>query len=127
MRPSSSASPICARASAPSSWSQHCDNGSPMKGGTMLATLHRLGVKPSFSRPAVSDGNPFSEALFKTLKYDPDFPEAPFDTLDAARRWTARFVGDYNGAHRHSAIQFVTPDQRHRGEDADLLAGRHAI
>lgn len=105
----------------------HSDNGSPMKGATMLATLHRLGVAPSFSRPAVSDDNPFSEALFKTVKYCPDFPETPFDTLHDARRWSARFVSDYNGAHRHSAIRFVTPDQRHRGEDAALLARRHAL
>jgi transposase InsO family protein len=105
----------------------HSDNGAPMKGATMLATLHRLGVAPSFSRPAVSNDNPFSEALFKTAKYDPDFPEAPFDTLEEARRWTDRFVADYNGAHRHSGIRFVTPNQRHRGEDAELLARRRAL
>lgn len=97
------------------------------EGATMLALLHRLGVAPSLSRPAASDDNPYSEALFKTLKYSPDFPEAPFETVAAARRWTARFVADYNGAHRHSAIKFVTPEQRHRGEDADLLARRHAL
>jgi transposase InsO family protein len=49
----------------------HADNGAPMKGATMLATLQKLGVVPSFSRPAVSDDNPYSEALFKTLKYPP--------------------------------------------------------
>ena len=51
----------------------HSDNGSPMKGATMLSTLQRLGVMPSFSRPSVSDDNPYSEALFKTLKYHPGF------------------------------------------------------
>jgi transposase InsO family protein len=53
----------------------HSDNGGPMKGATMLATLQRLGVMPSFSRPRVSDDNPYSESLFKTLKYKSDFPE----------------------------------------------------
>ena len=47
----------------------HSDNGAPMKGATMLATLQNLGVIPSFSRPSVSDDNPYSEALFKTAKY----------------------------------------------------------
>ena len=53
----------------------HADNGAPMKGATMLATLHTLGVMASFSRPSVSDDNPFSEALFRTLKYRPQYPE----------------------------------------------------
>jgi transposase InsO family protein len=59
----------------------HSDNGSPMKGATMLATLQRLGVIPSFSRPGVSKDNPYSEALFKTLKYSPKYPFKPFDSL----------------------------------------------
>jgi putative transposase len=105
----------------------HADNGSPMKGGTMLATLHRLGVTPSFSRPSVSDDNPYSEALFKTLKYHPSLPERPFEDLADARAWIASFVGGYNGTHRHSGIKFVTPDQRHRREDVDLLARRQAL
>ena len=46
----------------------HSDNGSPMKGATMLATLQRLGIVPSFSRPSVSNDNPYSESLFRTLK-----------------------------------------------------------
>jgi transposase InsO family protein len=69
----------------------HSDNGSPMKGATMLATLQRLGVMPSFSRPSVSDDNPYSEALFKTLKYHPGFPDKPFDSLQEAREWVAGF------------------------------------
>ena len=105
----------------------HSDNGSPMKGATMLATLQRLGVMPSFSRPSVSDDNPFSEALFKTLKYHPSFPNKPFDTLDEARIWVAGFVAWYNEIHRHSALRFVTPAQRHRGEDIALLEQRHRL
>jgi putative transposase len=105
----------------------HSDNGAPMKGATMLATLQRLGVVPSFSRPAVSNDNPFSESLFNTLKGHPDFPEQPFDTPAAARTWVAKFVAWYNGDHHHSALRFVTPAQRHRGEDTVLLAQRHAL
>jgi transposase InsO family protein len=105
----------------------HSDNGSPMKGGTMLATLHRLGVIPSFSRPSVSDDNPYSEALFKTLKYHPAFPDKPFESPQQAREWVARFVHWYDEIHRHSALRFVTPGQRHRGEDIALLAQRHDL
>ncbi|MCU7879876.1 MAG: DDE-type integrase/transposase/recombinase, partial [Candidatus Thiodiazotropha sp. (ex Lucinoma aequizonata)] len=66
----------------------HSDNGSPMKGATMLATLQRLGVVPSFSRPSVSNDNPYSESLFETMKYTPAFPSKPFESLGAARDWT---------------------------------------
>jgi transposase InsO family protein len=102
----------------------HSDNGAPMKGATMLATLQRLGVVPSFSRPAVSNDNPFSEALFKTLKYRPQFPSQPFESLATARTWVHAFVHWYNEEHRHSALKFVTPGQRHRGEDAKILRQR---
>lgn len=102
----------------------HADNGGPMKGATMLATLQRLGVVPSFSRPSVSDDNPYSEALFRTLKYSPAYPAKPFASLDEARQWVARFVVWYNTEHRHSAIRFVTPAQRHAGEDKAILARR---
>lgn len=105
----------------------HSDNGSPMKGATMLGTLQQLGVATSFSRPSVSNDNAFSEALFKTLKYRPEFPETPFETLEEARRWVAQFQRWYNEEHRHSALKFVTPGQRHRGEDRELLRRRAAL
>jgi len=105
----------------------HSDNGAPMKGATMLATLQRLGVVPSFSRPSVSNDNPFSEALFKTLKYRPEFPDKPFDTLEEARRWVHAFVQWYNEEHRHSALKFVTPAQRHRAEDVEILRQREFL
>ena len=105
----------------------HSDNGSPMKGATMLSTLQRLGVMPSFSRPSVSDDNPYSEALFKTLKYHPGFPDKPFDSLQEAREWVAGFQHWYNEVHRHSALKFVTPAQRHRGDDGAILQQRHAL
>jgi transposase InsO family protein len=105
----------------------HADNGGPMKGATMLATLQKLGVVPSFSRPSVSDDNPYSESLFRTLKYTPAFPGKPFETIEAARKWVHGFVQWYNAEHRHSAIRYVTPNQRHRGEDNGVLEQRQAL
>ena len=105
----------------------HSDNGSPMKGATMLATLQRLGVMPSFSRPSVSNDNPYSEALFKTVKYHRSFPGQPFDTVGQARQWTAKFVDWYNTQHQHSAIKFVTPVQRHSGDDREILQQRKKL
>jgi len=105
----------------------HADNGGPMKGATMLATLQKLGVVPSFSRPSVSDDNPYSESLFRTLKYTPAYPNKPFKSIEAARQWVHGFVQWYNEEHRHSAIRYVTPGQRHRGEDTGLLEQRQAV
>ena len=105
----------------------HSDNGSPMKGATMLATLQKLGVTPSFSRPSVSDDNPYSESLFRTMKYTPAFPAKPFQSIEAARKWVHEFVQWYNEEHHHSGIQFVTPGQRHRGEDQEILEKRKAV
>ncbi len=70
----------------------HSDTGGPMRGATMLATLQWLGVVPSYSRPRVSNDNPFSEALLRTLKYQTYLPYTPFASLDDARGWCARFV-----------------------------------
>jgi transposase InsO family protein len=105
----------------------HADNGGPMKGATMLATLQWLGVVPSFSRPRVSDDNPFPEALFRTLKYRPDYPERAFADIAAARAWVEQFVRWYNHEHQHSGIRFVTPHQRHTGRDLEILKRRHAV
>ena len=90
----------------------------------MLATLQALGVIPSFSRPAVSNDNPYSESLFKTLKYRPTYPCRSFEGIIAARQWVGTFVHWYNHEHRHSAIRFVTPAERHAGLDAALLHQR---
>ena len=85
---------ICLRERiAPGQVVLHSDNGGPMKGATMLATLQALGVTPSLSRPAVSNDNPYSESLFRTLKYRPDYPARAFETLLAARQWVGAFVG----------------------------------
>lgn len=102
----------------------HSDNGGPMKGSTMLATLQALGIAASFTRPRVSDDNPFSEALFRTLKYRPWYPRERFDSLEHAREWVAAFVHWYNFEHRHSGIKFVRPIERHTGRDIAILEAR---
>ena len=105
----------------------HGDNGSTLKATTVLAMLNWLGIKPSYSRPRVSDDNAFAESVFRTAKYRPQFPAKGFAELDAARAWAARFVQWYNLEHRHSGIRYVTPAQRHAGEDHPILAARHAL
>ncbi|MGF6875405.1 hypothetical protein OKW35_004877 [Paraburkholderia sp. MM5477-R1] len=105
----------------------HGDNGATLKATTVLAMLHWLGIKPSYSRPRVSDDNAYAEALFRTAKYRPEFPVTGFEDLNAARTWAAGFVQWYNFEHRHSGIRYVTPAQRHAGDDRALLAARHAL
>jgi putative transposase len=105
----------------------HDDNGGPMKGATMLATLQNLGIVPSFSRPSVSDDNPYSESMLRTLKYTPAYPSKPFESIEAARQWVHHFLRWYNDEHRHSAIRYVTPRQRHRSEDNNLPEQRKAV
>lgn len=105
-------------------WVLHSDNGGPMKGATMLATLQKLGAVPSFSRPRVSDDNAYAEALFRTLKYCPQYPSKGFATVEDARAWVTRFVAWYNEQHLHSSIGFVTPSARHAGDDLALLDAR---
>ena len=105
----------------------HSDNGGPMKGSTMLATLQKLGVVPSFSRPKVSDDNPYSESLFRTMKYRPEYPCQAFEDLDHAQQWVDDFVCWYNTCHLHSAIRFVTPDDRHYAREHHILANRQFV
>lgn len=105
----------------------HSDNGTAMKGANMLATMYELGVVPSFSRPRVSNDNAYAEALFRTAKYCPLWPERPFDTLEEARIWVHHFVRWYNEEHRHSGLKYVTPTQRHRGEATALLEQRTMV
>lgn len=111
----------------PNSLVLHSDNGGPMKGSTMLATLQRLGIVASFSRPRVSDDNPYSEALFRTLKYRPWYPSRPFEDIEEARCWVSAFVNWYNHEHFHSAIGFVTPADRHKNLDSAILANRRIV
>lgn len=105
----------------------HSDNGGPMKGATMLVTMQKLGVMPSFSRPSVSNDNPYSESMFKTLKYCPQFPTKPFASMDAARDWVKAFVIWYNTEQLHSGINFVTPASKHTGADVEILAQRENV
>ncbi len=105
----------------------HSDNGGPMRGATMLTTLQWLGIVPSFSRPHVSDDNPYSEALFRTVKSRPSYPKRPFVNLQLARAWVGHFVCWYNTEHRHSGIRYVTPEQRHSGQDGAILARRKRV
>jgi putative transposase len=105
----------------------HGDNGSTLKATTVLAMLNWLGVKPSYSRPRVSDDNAYAESLFRTAKYRPEFPAKGFADLAQARAWAAEFVRWYNVDHRHSGIRYVSPAQRHAGEDHAILAARHAL
>jgi putative transposase len=100
----------------------HGDNGATLKATTVLAMLHWLGIKPSYSRPRVSDDNAFAEALFRTAKYRPEFPPKGFADLEAAREWGARLVHWYNHEHHHSGIRYVSPAQRHAGQDGPMLA-----
>jgi putative transposase len=105
----------------------HSDNGGPMKGATMLATLHKLGVIPSFSRPSVSNDNPYSESLFRTMKYRPEYPSKPFESIEQAQSWVDGFVFWYNTQHLHSSIRFVTPDDRHYGREQYILVNRRKV
>ena len=105
----------------------HSDNGSPMKGATMLATLYNLGITPSNSRPRVSNDNPYAEALFKTLKYCPNYQPKGFETIEKAREWVSLFVNWYNHDHHHSALSFLTPEQRRSGNARAILARRKEI
>jgi putative transposase len=104
----------------------HSDNGRPMKGTTMLYTLQRLGIVPSFSRPQVSNDNPHAEALFSILKRHKDYP-ATFSSLEFARAWMGRFVSWYNHEYLHGSLSFVSPDDRYFGRDDSVLARRRTV
>ena len=99
----------------------------PFEASTVLAMLFWLQIKPSYSRPRVSDDNAFVESLFRTAKYRPEFPVKGFASLDAARAWASRFVNWYNHEHLHSGIRYISPADRHDGLDRDILEQRHAV
>lgn len=105
----------------------HQDNGSPMKGSSLVGLCHSLGILPSYSRPGVSDDNPHIEALFRTTKYWPGYPYGGFVSIEQARKWIYDFVFYYNNHHRHSAPKFVTPSQMHTGEAIAILNKRKAL
>ena len=98
-----------------------------MRGSTMVAKMEVLGVVPSFSRPRVSNDNPFSESLFRTMKYVPMWPDRPFESVAQARAWVAAFVAWYNGEHRHSGLDYLTPSERHAGKSLAIFSGRRTV
>lgn len=98
-----------------------------MKSQTLKAKIEELGVMPSYSRPRVSNDNPFSEALFKTLKYRGNWPSSGFKDLDDARDWVQQFVEWYNHQHKHSQLNFVSPAERHAGLDGEILQERKLV
>jgi putative transposase len=101
----------------------HADNGGPMIAKPVALLMNDLGVLPSHSRPHVPNDNPFSEAQFKTMKYQPDYPER-FGSLVDARTWAQAFFPWYNEEHHHSGIGFMTPAAMHSGEAARLFTER---
>ena len=105
----------------------HADNGAAMKSQTLQVKLTELNISPSHSRPRVSNDNAYVESLFRTLKYVPQWPSSGFKTLEEARAWVDKFTRWYNEEHRHSGIGYVTPLQRHTGEDKMLLAQRDKV
>jgi putative transposase len=105
----------------------HSDNGSPMKGASLMETLYRLGIMKSYSRPRVSNDNAYAESIFRTCKYRPDYPYKGFATLDDARAWVHQFVTWYNQEHKHSGLKFITPAQRHSGQTEDVMRQRQAV
>lgn len=105
----------------------HSDNGAIQKSSTLRAKLEFLGVASSFSRPRVSNDNPYSESLFRTCKYCPSYPVEGFESLRSARQWMSTFVHWYNCVHRHSGIKHVTPSERHRGADKAILRNRNEL
>ena len=92
----------------------HADRGSVMTSTGMSEYLAGLGIIQSHSRPRVSNDNPFSEAQFKTMKYDLDYPRQ-FTDIEHAREWTTGFINAYNTEHRHSGIGYYTPESVHDG------------
>ena len=104
----------------------HSDNGNPMKGVTLVALYYQLGIVPSFSRPRVSDDNPYIESFFKTLKYKCGYPHH-FESIGHARKWFADFIHWYNFEHKHSGLQFITPMQKRQGKHFMLFANRNEV
>ena len=105
----------------------HSDNGSPMKGASLLTTLYKLNVASSYSRPRVSNDNAYAESIFRTCKYRPAYPYKGFAAITEARRWVLQFVHWYNHTHKHSGIKFISPAQRHAGIDDEIMHHRKTV
>ena len=103
----------------------HADNGSPMISTDLAGLCQARGIARSFSRPRVSNDNPFSEAQFKTLKYHRDWP-GRFESLAEAEVYLRPFFDWYNGQHHHQGIALFTPNQVHRAEHLAIDKVRQA-
>jgi putative transposase len=101
----------------------HADRGAPMKAKATALMLADLGVTKSHSRPYTSNDNPFSESHFKTLKYQPQFPQR-FGCIEDAKMFCRSFFDWYNQDHHHAGIGLMTPDQVHYGQTDEVYAAR---
>ncbi len=105
----------------------HADKGNPRRAATLEGQLEELGVLRSFSRPRVSNDNPYFESLFRTAKYRPDYPRRPFTSKVEACQWVTSFVDGYNHRQRHSGINYVTPHQHHNGDAVKIWLHRAVV
>lgn len=111
---------------APDTLGIHADNGGPMKALCVAQLMENLHITKTHSRPYTSNDNPFSESLFKTLKYRPEFPER-FDSQQHAHDFSDPFFDWYNYHHRHSGIAMLTPSMVHNGESPGIIAQRQMV
>lgn len=110
----------------PNTLTIHADNGPQMRSHVLDELFSLLNIAKSFSRPHVSNDNPYSEALFKTTKYVPTYP-GEFETIDQARKWCNEFFAAYNYSHYHSSIGFLTPASVHFGTWQQIVAQRQLV
>ena len=104
----------------------HSDRGTQMKSKTVAQLYADLDITASFSRPQVSNDNPYSEAQFKTMKYCAEFPDR-FDSMNHARSFCRSFFEGYNEKHRHSGLRYLTPNQVHLGISARIVSARQCV
>jgi len=104
----------------------HADRGASMRSKPVALLLADLGITKTHSRPHCSNDNPYSEAQFKTLKYQPNFPDR-FGSLEDARLFCRGFFRWYNSEHHHSGIALLTPEVVHYGLADQVLKKRAAV
>jgi len=104
----------------------HQDRGSPMRAQTTRDLLDDLGATRSYSRPRVSNDNPFSESQFGTLKQQPELPDR-LGSLEHGKQVLRPILKWYNEEHHHSGLRLLTPAQVHYGEAEKVLVQRHAV
>jgi putative transposase len=104
----------------------HSDRGPSMRSQTVAQLLATLGITKSHSRPHVSDDNPFSESQFKTMKYQPDFPDR-FTGIEQGLEFCGKFIHWQNHEHHHWGLGLLTPAMVHYGRAAAVLAARQTV